>query len=518
MSTVATVIANLQTALATAQSFGAPPPPIAPTISNFAASPASLPAGGGSVTLSATIVGSPTPTLTLNGAAVTLPATVNVAVNTTFALVATNSAGSASASVSVAVAIATGGSILANLAAGKCRILGAYSDPDPQFTAVVPRPTPPWPSGSASAQILSRYIMDDSGVIEFEPGVIGVAGGGGHGPSVQTNPRVVDLRGSPGAAAVFKNLCASVPVTQMNYPYLVANPAAIDVEYGCYRDPANGTIRGPTCRHSWRLQTARGREIVVTQWRGFPDWIVPSSMYWGGRIFAFNLDTQQYWFSAIPQNQLPWDPTSAAVLDPTDGKILIVGSPQTAHTLVGGGPANLWLYDRDADTITYGPSLNAPNNPGAVLDCVYWNGFFWAIQRDGSVWKITRNANFSQSTCVPITVSGTRPAYTGTYNVGVALIGSKVYGLMSDGQGQFGANTVANQGKLRVLDLATGVWSVEQITMEDSNAGYLPGQSDAAIAVDSLSGCLVFFWNPSWGTLDSHGNVIPERAYAYRPL
>jgi hypothetical protein len=64
--------------------------------------PASLPAGGGPVVVDATVTNAMS--VTLNGNAVTLPATINVAVSELLTLVATGPGGTAMASVSVTVA------------------------------------------------------------------------------------------------------------------------------------------------------------------------------------------------------------------------------------------------------------------------------------------------------------------------------------------------------------------------------------------------------------------------------
>jgi hypothetical protein len=174
---ISTVISNLQTALATAQSFGGPPPPVAPTISSFVASPASLPAGGGSVTLSAMIGGTPAPTLTINGAAATLPATFNITASTTFVLVATNSAGTINSSVTVQVSAASGGRF-ANLPPNTARNLGPYANPDPQFN---------------SNGLRAASIVDDSGFCaEIIADKIYLRGGG-HGPSQETTIWAFDL-------------------------------------------------------------------------------------------------------------------------------------------------------------------------------------------------------------------------------------------------------------------------------------------------------------------------------------
>lgn len=81
----------------------AAPPVPAPTISNASAAPASLPAGGGAVVINATVTDATL--VTLDGAAVTLPKTVNVTTSRAFVLVA-HGATAPDAQVSIAVAVA----------------------------------------------------------------------------------------------------------------------------------------------------------------------------------------------------------------------------------------------------------------------------------------------------------------------------------------------------------------------------------------------------------------------------
>jgi len=75
-----------------------------PTIANMTATPASLPYGGGPVTVNATVTGATS--LTLDGVVIaSLPTTVAVTASHAFQLVATNTAGSTSAQASVTVAV-----------------------------------------------------------------------------------------------------------------------------------------------------------------------------------------------------------------------------------------------------------------------------------------------------------------------------------------------------------------------------------------------------------------------------
>jgi hypothetical protein len=75
-----------------------------PTIANMTATPATLPFGGGQVTINATVTGADS--MTLDGLAIpSLPTTVGVTANHAFQLVATNAAGSTSAQALVTVAV-----------------------------------------------------------------------------------------------------------------------------------------------------------------------------------------------------------------------------------------------------------------------------------------------------------------------------------------------------------------------------------------------------------------------------
>lgn len=80
-----------------------PPPIPVPTITNLTATPASLPEGGGDVVIAATVTDATT--LTLDGSAVALPATVAQTETHQYVLVASNTSGQDSKVVSVPVAL-----------------------------------------------------------------------------------------------------------------------------------------------------------------------------------------------------------------------------------------------------------------------------------------------------------------------------------------------------------------------------------------------------------------------------
>lgn len=89
-------VAQLEADLAACQAGGG----LMPTISGMTVQPANLPAGGGNVVVDATVTGAAT--LTLDGAPVTLPATVPVTADHVFTLVATGGTAQATAGVVVA--------------------------------------------------------------------------------------------------------------------------------------------------------------------------------------------------------------------------------------------------------------------------------------------------------------------------------------------------------------------------------------------------------------------------------
>lgn len=94
----ASVVAKLQASVADVQAIGVV---AAPTITNARATPSSLPAGGGSVVIDATVANATQ--VMLDGAVVTLPVTVNVPASHTFALVAHGAPPDAQASITVTV-------------------------------------------------------------------------------------------------------------------------------------------------------------------------------------------------------------------------------------------------------------------------------------------------------------------------------------------------------------------------------------------------------------------------------
>jgi hypothetical protein len=93
---------------------GTPPLPSAPSITSFSATPATLPPGGGAVTLAWQVTGADSLSIDNGVGTVTGQATtVNVTADTTFTLTATNAAGSTTARASVALAMPSAPTITA---------------------------------------------------------------------------------------------------------------------------------------------------------------------------------------------------------------------------------------------------------------------------------------------------------------------------------------------------------------------------------------------------------------------
>jgi len=500
MATVATVITDLQTALATAQSLSAPP--VAPTITSFAVVPATLPVCGGSVTLSATIGGSPAPTLTLDGVALpSLPVTLPVTANHTFALGATNSAGSATASALVTVATATT-SRFADLPANTARNLGPYANPDPQFST----------NGLRAAS-----IVDDSGLCAEIIGDKVYLRGGGHGPSQETTIRVFDL-----VTLTWSNVHAPTNVADMT----VAN---IDLNFGRYI-----STNHPTARHTYqlifRVDTGGHRYLYCLTGRGQPDYLpgVTSGTYWGGRMFWYDLDSGQYAFSAIKTGDFTggvedhrggqaWSNAGAGVLDPVTGKVLIVSNDRQ------DGAANFWLVTLGGSDVVVqkGPSVATAGAPGASIEAhsmAYWpeNDKFYIVANDygGSaqtplpykLYEVTLNrANFAASTCILVPCTGPVPTWKWSKNSNSRR---------NNWSKKFGGMIL--DGTHYELDPVTRVWSTSVVTVEpnpDNPTGVNICSESHCVAFDDASGCFVFLWNS-----DKDGNNLTKpRTWVYRP-
>ena len=129
---------------------------------------------------------------------------------------------------------------LSTLAPNTARDLGPYANPEPQFN------TPP---------LSAANITDYSGIAYDPVGKRICVFGGGHGPSQETDIRVLDL-----SSLQWSSLYSPTPVAEMQK---VPN---LDSDRGRYI-----STNQPTARHTYNLTLVRGRSFYMMCPRGMPD-------------------------------------------------------------------------------------------------------------------------------------------------------------------------------------------------------------------------------------------------------
>jgi hypothetical protein len=340
---------------------------------------------------------------------------------------------------------------LSTLAPNTARDLGPYANPEPQFN------TPP---------LSAANITDYSGIAYDPVGKRICVFGGGHGPSQETDIRVLDL-----SSLQWSSLYSPTPVAEMQK---VPN---LDSDRGRYI-----STNQPTARHTYNLTLVRGRSFYMMCPRGMPDHLGnsfgPEQNGWGGRVSYYDFGTGVWTYSrlgsayATPPNA-PWYFASAAALDPVSNKILIVGPNSQA------GEGALWLYDPENDDYVTGPIANVDGSP----DLVYFppSGRFYAFQSDGRVWEIrVDRTNFSNSTIAALTVTGARPSNA----LGV------VCGFAYDSVNRIIGGNVTN-GVFYAFDPAKHSWTSKNMKLEAGSTG-LPNQAFHCLDFDPESGCFIF--------------------------
>jgi hypothetical protein len=346
---------------------------------------------------------------------------------------------------------------LATLGPNTARVIGSYANPDPQFNT----------DGLGAAD-----ITDYSGMAYDPVGKRICMFGGGHGPSQETDIRVLDL-----TTLAWSSLYAPTGAKEMKL-------ANLDADRGRYI-----STNQPTARHTYNLTLVRGRRFYMLAPRGMPGLndIYPSEPQahpgggWGGRICWYDFDTGTWTYGKYgsaytsPPNA-PWYFASAAVLDPVSDCLLVIGP----NTQAGAGA--LWLYDPTNDTVTTGPECTVGS-----CDFVYFppNDRFYALQSDGGVFEVQIDRQkFAASTVTSLTVTGTRPASDPGIVCGYA------YDSISE---VIGGNVA--KGVFYAFDPLTRTWTSKVMRLENPKAG-LPNLTFHCLEFDPVSGCFIFLENP----------------------
>ena len=333
---------------------------------------------------------------------------------------------------------------LSTLAANSARNLGPYANPDFEFGA---------------------YITDYSGIVYDPVGKRMCLFGGGHGPSQETDIRVLDV-----ASGTWSSLYPPTPAAEMVF-------ANCDVGQGRYI-----STNQPTARHTYNLTVVRGNRFYMLCYFGMPDHldgVLSSSSGWGGRICWYDFGSGKWSYSRQSQKATPWFHASAAVLDPVSGNMIVVG-PNSQ-----GGGGNVYLYDPLADAIATGAEISIGYSP----ELVYFppNDRFYILQSDGRVWELVLDrTHFAATSVVPVTVGGTPPSASMGITCGYAF--DPVNRII-------GGNVQA--GTFYAFDPATSQWTATKMLVEPGSAG-VPSQVYHCLDYDPVSGCYVFLDTPSY--------------------
>lgn len=285
--------------------------------------------------------------------------------------------------------------------------------------------------------------------------------GGGHGPSQETDIRVLDLN-----TLDWSSLYPTTKRAEM----VEANG---DSDLGRWI-----STNQPYARHTYNMTLVAGRRFYMFTWYGQVDHLdVPGPPY-GGRACWYDFDAKSWSYSQYSEARTPWAYYCAAVLDPVSGKIMIAGyNPQA-------GPGNIWLYDPTNDTFTTGPAF--PPEVGYAHDFIYFppDDSFYVLQTDGRVWRVVLNRqNLSLTTVTALNVTGSRPA------------ASSRCGFAYDSVNNVIGGNVTN-GIIYTFDPASLAWSAITMQVEAGSIG-IPNQVFHNLDFDAASGCYVFLGDPA---------------------
>jgi hypothetical protein len=322
----------------------------------------------------------------------------------------------------------------------------------------------------ASSEVGGQNITDFSGMTYDPVGKRMCLFGGGHGPSQETDIRVLDL-----LTMQWSSLYPTTPRSQMT----VANG---DSDLGRWI-----STNQPYARHTYNMTLVVGRRFYMFTPYGQADHLDGPNVPYGGRVCWYDFDAKTWSYSQHSNARTPWAYYAAAVLDPVTGQVAIAGLNRQA------GAGSIWLYDPATDTIQTGPSF--PREIGQPLDIVHFppDGSFYVFKSDGRVWRMTLGRpNVMFSTVVPLDVTGTRPA------------ASSRCGFAYDSVNKTIGGNVTN-GTFYAFDPATLSWTSSTMRVEAGSAG-IPNQAFYCLEFDPLSSCFVFL-----------GEAKAPSTWLYRP-
>ena len=303
-----------------------------------------------------------------------------------------------------------------------------------------------------SGEIGARNITDYSGITYDRVGKRMCLFGGGHGPSQETDIRILDL-----ATMQWSSLYPPTKRSEMTL-------ANADSNYGRWI-----STNQPYARHSYNMSLVAGRRFYLFATYGQPDNLDGPNPPYGGRVCWYDFDAQTWTYAGT---QAPWATYAAAVLDPVSGKIIIAGLGSPAN------PGYVWLYD-PADN-TYVTGIPFPVAVGYAHDLVYFppDDNFYVFQSDGRVWRLTLNrANLMFATVAALTVTGTQPA------------ASSRCGFAYDSVNKIIGGNVTN-GTFYAFDPMSLAWSASAMQVEPGSVG-VPNQVFHCLDFDEDSGCFV---------------------------
>lgn len=299
----------------------------------------------------------------------------------------------------------------------------------------------------------STAITDYSG-IKYDPiGNRMCFFGGGHGPSQETDIRVLDMQ-----TLEWSSLYPSTPRSDMT----AANG---DSDYGRWK-----STNQPYARHTYNMTGVFERRFYMFAWYGQPDHLPGPLPPYGGRVCWYDFDARRWSYSRYASSETPWDYYAAAVLDPVSKHFLIAGYAREAS------PGFIWIYDPTTDDHFKGPAF--PPEVGYAHALVYFppDDRFYALQSDGRVWKIALDRrNLALSTIVAVNVGGSPPPRSARCAFAFDSVNRRIGGNISE-------------GIYYAFDPATQLWSTRAIRVESGSTG-IPDQVFHCLAFDPASGC-----------------------------
>lgn len=369
---------------------------------------------------------------------------------------------------------AVAGNLVAAPIIGRCGPPAAASSAtasDPRETTATLAPNSARRLGTyASGLPGSRNITDYSGIAFDRAGRRMCLFGGGHGPSQETDIRVLDME-----SLEWSSLYPPTPRSEMTR-------SNGDSDLGRWI-----STNQPYARHTYNMTVVAGRRFYMFTCYGQPDHLDGPAPPYGGRVCWYDFDARTWSYSRYPASKTPWMYYAAAALDPRSGKIVIAGlGPQVS-------PGNIWLYDPGNDTYVTGPPF--PPAVGYAHDLVYFppGDCFYALQSDGRVWRVVIDrAELGKSTVTNLDATGRKPTKTGRCGFAYDSLNERIGGNITN-------------GIYYAFDPVSLTWSGTLVRVESGSDG-VPDQVFHCLDFDIASGCFVL--------LDQPGTA---RTWLYRP-